>query len=166
MGRDACLYCLVDKPLTSEEIVRWTYEAREALGPDEFMRIVPVADEDRMYELVNGWRWYGEGYHRGDMLLIYGAFRWLEARSQSVWYAQDGEGYYGQEPTRRAHMDDLLAIWAEVGRRPWREEIREDSPVCSECKYPMTSFYQGWTCFGCGALIPHGQRPVSDGEGA
>lgn len=120
------------------------------------------AEEGEQFILVHLYtRYYGEGYERGNWLVIRTTAEFLEQAlsGSQVWYGGDSAGILA-EPFDAVARAKLHRHWLSNGRRPYARAFTpfgdsRPAPECPTCKVPMFSTGGGqgqsfWSCDGCG----------------
>ena len=163
------------KPQSAED--RWrdsTYDGKICWHQDG---LTLVAEEGEQFVRVHLWsRYYGEGYERGNWMLLRTVVEWLKRRwpDGAVWYGGDSGGVCAEELTS-ARLEKLDRLYFCKGREAYTHfSLRGSSHVwCLTCEHEMANIGGGGAdnylfCHGCGQEVietPHGLfGPAERGE--
>ncbi len=172
MGLDAMMSVAGVHPLmldNREWLLTTSWNLVRSLGAEPFLlnaddgRCAIYKDEDdgRLRVRING-RYYGEGYERGDLIILCAIAEWLEQNIPNavVWYGSDCDG----ESEFPAHVRESLKrhLYSEEGREYFSGMGTHIAhpPACAICpggKYRGKNFGSGgdgkfanYRCAGCG----------------
>ena len=127
MGLDAWIKFETKKKLTEEELEQIKYDLITRFEQGEkrnFCCDTISHDEENecLYMVDYGWRYYGEDYERGDALTIFGILLYLENNDliKHVFY---GDGCFPIRLVTKKEIYEIAEHFSKVGNAGWNEQV-------------------------------------------
>lgn len=182
MGIDAQMFVKVLGTPSDEEIKRWSYIFGSAfhnylfLGFENTIHHKPLEkideyrqDGDSIFpngnetflEVPLSYRYYGEGYERGPLLIFISMAEFLEKLIPNckVYYGGDSSGIEAK-PFNAIARHELLEHFVKYGNDPYNRlfDKENDGPNCPVCDVKMIRTgwgmnFKSFSCIGCGWYI-------------
>lgn len=181
MGVDAEMVIRLECKPSREDVLRWSWSLCESIGAEHFwldaaegrsaLLWLDDADEDADLHAPYGaglyvqtfMRYYGEGYERGDLLVICAIAEWAEQNIPGASVEYGGDCNDSLTPFGRERREQLRAhLYGHAGRAYYKDRPSEPSypkpPRCGICKPSGPEFhrcgfganYCAVSCAGCG----------------